>query len=393
MLKWGPRLALAIAIAMVSAPTPRADGSMVAIVGATVIDGTGRAPIANGVVVIAHGRIAAVGSPDRVPVPKTAEIIDVRGKWLIPGLIDAHIHFFQSAGLYTRPDVIDLRSIVPYAQERAANRTRLPATLARYLASGVTGVVDVGGPLWNFEVREQARQMRFAPQMAVAGPLIATYAPDELNHEDPPIVRVTTAGAARAEVRRQLAFGSDLIKIWFIRWRGQDLDGELAWIRAAIDEAHRGGVRVAVHATELETARAAVHAGADVLVHSVEREPVDAAFLALLRAKGVIYTTTLGVYEGYMKVLRQRPRMTDIDRRIGDAAVIDTFDDLAQLPESAIPGWVATAPPPIDPVTLANLERVQAAGIVIAAGTDAGNIGTLHGPALHREMELMAEAG
>ncbi|MGH8521633.1 MAG: amidohydrolase family protein, partial [Gammaproteobacteria bacterium] len=127
-----------------------------AFVGATLIDGTGRASRPDATVLIENEHISAVGNTSALTIPKNAKIFDVSGKWIVPGLIDAHVHFFQSGGLYTRPDVIDLRAVRPYEKEIAGIREQLPATLARYLASGVTSVVDMGGPNWTFEVRELA---------------------------------------------------------------------------------------------------------------------------------------------------------------------------------------------------------------------------------------------
>jgi len=63
-----------------------------------------------------------------------------------PGLVDAHVHFFQSGGAYTRPDAVDLRKVRPYEREIALLKAALPRTFARYLLCGVTSVVDVGGP-------------------------------------------------------------------------------------------------------------------------------------------------------------------------------------------------------------------------------------------------------
>ncbi len=371
-----------------------AHADTMAIVGATLIDGTGAPPIDDGVVVIEGERIAAVGRRDEIRLAPGTRVLDAGGKWIIPGLIDAHIHFFQSGGLYTRPDIIDLRAVRPFDEELAFIRERLPLTLARYLASGVTSVVDVGGPLWTFDLRDSARAALLVPRVAVTGPLLATRAPAAFASDDPPIVRVGSPDEARRLVRRLAARNPDLVKIWFVRTRLQNFAAELAWVAAAIDEAHAAGLRVAVHATELETARAVVRAGADVLVHSVEDRPVDDAFIRLLHERGVVYTTTLIVKEGYREVLGQHVRLSAIERRLGDPEVIDSLDDLAEIPASLRPVWLRRRPPrPTDPVMLANLERLMRAGVRVAAGSDAGNIGTLHGPALHRELELMAEAG
>jgi len=78
-------------------------------------------------------------------VPAGAKRIDGKGKWVVPGLIDSHVHFFQSGNLYTRPDVADFNAWMPYAKEVERNKARLPATFKIWLASGVTSVVDIVG--------------------------------------------------------------------------------------------------------------------------------------------------------------------------------------------------------------------------------------------------------
>jgi len=230
--------------------------------------------------------------------------------------------------------------------------------------------------------------------VAVAGPLLSTYVPSELQTDDPANIKVTSPQQARRVVRRELAYRPDLIKIWFIPLPGESLAEQTAWVQAAIEESHAAEVRVAVHATQLEVARAAVSAGADILAHSVDDRPVDDAFIKLLRERKVVYVTTLIVNEGYQGVLGQTVKLTDIERRMGDPETIATWSDLARLPVWKRPLWsFRSFRWPSRDVMFANLKRLQQGGVTIAAGTDAGNIGTLHGPALHRELERMAEAG
>ena len=368
-----------------------AGAAPIAFLGATVLDGTGAPPLANATVVIDGDRIVAVGPSAVVPVPADATRLDVRGKWLLPGLIDSHMHFFQSGGAFARPDVIDLRAIRSYADEVAAVRAAIPATLARTLASGITTVVDFGGPTWTFDVRDLAARTPAAPRVAVSGPLLTPYLPPEIAVADPPMIQIATPAQARAEVRRLAAQRPDLIKIWFVR-AGPDLSPQMAWIRAVIDEAHAAGLRVAVHATDLRLARAAVEAGADVLGHGVDDVVVDAPFVFQLQAQGVVYTPTFAVVEGYARALGLAFRPTTMENRTGDPAAIESILQLAQLPVR--PRGVFLAPvPPLDPESAANLRRLRDAGVRIAAGSDAGNIGTLHGPGLHRELELMVQAG
>jgi imidazolonepropionase-like amidohydrolase len=382
----------ALLLLALTACSPKGSGPpTLVLVGATLIDGTGTPAVPDSIVIIEGDRIAAAGPRAQVGVPKDARIINAKDKWLIPGLVDAHVHFFQSGGLYTRPDIIDLRDRVPYEQERRGIRNALPQTFRRYLCSGVTSVVDVGGPMLNFQMRSQAAQAEAAPRVAVAGPLISTVSRDQFG-DDPPILRADTPEDARTFVRRQLARNPDLIKIWFIRRPDQTLEEAAAIARTTIEEAHAGGVRVAVHATELDTAKTSVRAGADILVHSVTDQPVDDEFIQLLKENDVVYTTTLVVFEGYQKVFTQQVHLTDIDRGCGDPAIVATWDDLADLPQEQRPGRPARFDRGAE-MMRANLRRLQEAGVTIAAGTDAGNIGTLHGPALHREFELMAESG
>ena len=397
----------------VAAAVPAADG--LAVVGATVIDGTGAAPIVDGVVLVQGERIAAVGPRARVSLPKGITIVDGRGKWVVPGLVDAHVHFFQSGGPYTRPDVVDLRAQRSYAREIALLKEALPRTFARYLMCGITSVADVGGPFWNFEVREKASHTAMAPRVAVAGPLISTVARPELDVGDPPIIKITTPDEARALVRRELERKPDLVKMWFIvRSLGSeslarssnggalrtpptpsasdDIAVGKAIAEATVDEARKGGVRTAVHATELETARAAVEAGASVLVHSVFDKPVDDAFVDLLKRKDVVYTPTLFVMSGYELVLGSRFTPTAAESRWGDPDVLAAIEEVKGRPELS-----ARPRRPLDAerrrIPMDNLKRLSAAGVAIAAGTDAGNIGTLHAVSIFRELRLMVEAG
>jgi imidazolonepropionase-like amidohydrolase len=384
-------LALASFTALLAAAPPLALAQGLAIVGATVVDGTA-APIPDAVVLIRGDRIQAVGSRAKVALPKGITIIDGRGKWVAPGLVDAHVHFFQSGGAYTRPDVIDLRKLRPYEREITLLKEALPRTFARYLLCGVTSVVDVGGHFWNFEVRDAAARTLLAPRVAVAGPLVSTVARPDLDIGDPPIIKITTPDEARALVRRELERKPDLMKVWFVYRPGDDLAAGKALVAATVDEARKGGVRTAVHATELETARAAVEAGADVLVHSVFDKPVDDAFVDLLKRRGVIYIPTLFVRMGYALVLTGSFTPTPAERRWADPAVLATFDEVKGRPE--LKSWAGRSVS-ADQAGIAaqNLKRIAAAGVTIAAGTDAGNIGTLHGPSVFREFRLMAEAG
>jgi imidazolonepropionase-like amidohydrolase len=256
----------------------------------------------------------------------------------------------------------------------------------------------VGGPFWNFDVRTAAARTAAAPRVAVAGPLISMIDRPQLDLGDPPIIKITSPEAARALVERELARKPDYIKVWFIHQAGDDLAAQEAIVKATADAAHAAGVRLAVHATEFIVAKAALRAGADYLVHSVEDEPVDGEFLALAKRNRALYCPTLFVYQGYGLALSNTWRPTADEARLADPEILAAMNDLTRMPKDKIPPRVAKrmaeAKPPEPPtVALRNLRTVWDAGITVVMGTDAGNIGTLHGPSVFREMALMQSAG
>src|SRR2546423_3235704 len=165
-------------------------------------------------VLIENGRIAEVGN--RGAPAGEVKVIDCTGKFILPGYIDTHVHFFQSGDLYTRPDGADLNSIRPYKDEVAWIKSHLDDTFARYIRSGITSVVDVGGPFWNFEVRKTANATAEAPRVAVAGPLISSVSRQPLDLGDPPIVKIDNPDQAREFVRKLAEQKPDLMKIWYI---------------------------------------------------------------------------------------------------------------------------------------------------------------------------------
>jgi imidazolonepropionase-like amidohydrolase len=394
-------IAAAIGLLCAGAAGPAAPQGVIAIVDATVVhpDRDGSDAIRpHSTVVIDGPRISAVGPSASTPVPKGARVVDGAGKWLIPGLIDGHVHFFQSGNFYTRPDGLDLTKRVPYASEVARNKARLAATFKVWIASGVTTVVDVGGPMWNFQVRQAARSAEAAPYVAVAGPLVSMVADPKLELDDPPIIKAASAQEGVALVARQLAFKPDYIKVWFIHQPGTDLAAQEAIVRAVGEAAHQAGVPLAVHATELQTAKAALRAGADYLVHSVQDEPVDAEFLALIKRNKALYCPTLWVLSGYRTAFAGLWRPTPAEQRLADPQILSMMRDLEHIPKEELPPRIvermAEAKPAEPPsMMLRNLKAVHDAGVPVVMGTDAGNIGTLHGPSVFREMALMQDAG
>jgi cytosine/adenosine deaminase-related metal-dependent hydrolase len=187
-------------------------------------------------VVIKGSRIDAVGSSEPMTmIPGDTLVIEGAGRWLLPGFIDTHIHFFQSGDPYTRPDVVDLSEQVPYEREDARNRDRLSVTFRTWLASGVTSVMDMGGPFWNFVVREEAMRRVDAPRVLVTGPLFSMVARPLLELNDPPIIKVTNREEVRRWAERQLVKKPNYLKVWFIHLPLDDFKEQEDIVRAVGD--------------------------------------------------------------------------------------------------------------------------------------------------------------
>ena len=379
-----------------------ADAEKFALINGTLINPGTEQVLTAARILIDGDRITDFGNEITASVSKDARVIDCAGKFILPGYIDTHVHFFQSGDLFTRPDVVDLTKVRPYPDEIAWIKRNLPDTFGRYLRSGITSVVDVGGPFWNFEMRKIANSTTKAPRVVVAGPLISSVSRPQLDLGDPPIVKIDTPDQAREFVRKLAAQNPDLVKIWYIVDKDHPVDSFRPIVRATVEESHARKLRVAVHATELETARAALEEGADVLVHSVIDKKVDDAFVKLLKDRHTILCPTLVVFERYGRTFANKLNLTSEEKAWGNPEVIATLD-VTKIPQDQLPERIKTAL--ADPnaaldrikkvydVALKNLKTLEDAGITIAAGTDAGNIGTIHGPALFREFQLMKEAG
>ena len=391
-------VAVVASVLLGAAPAPLAGQVARAIVGATLLDGTGAAPVADAVVVVRAGRIACAGSRRTCPVPSGARRIDARGGWLIPGLIDAHVHFSQTGWFDGRPDAADVRDQFPYPEVEARLEAHPEPFFRSYLCSGITSVFDVGGYPWTWGLRDRFANDPRAPRIAAAGPLLSTIdfwlnLPGQQQ-----FIYMANDSIVRETVRSHAAFHSDAVKLWYIMPpQPPDTSRVQALVRAAGEEAHRHHLRFIVHATGLWEAKDALRAGADVLVHSVFDRPVDDEFLQLARSNHVVYIPTLTVGEGYLEAGRGT-----VDGRLYPLACADSIS-LARVrsgpvhPQRGQAWWTDTAATKSIQQEVAtgqaNAKRVQEAGITLAVGTDAGNPGTLHGPSIYRELQLLSEAG
>ena len=354
-------------------------------------------------VLIQDGRIAGMGK--KLKTSSSVQVIDGSGKYLMPGLVDAHVHFFQSGGLYTRPDAIDLRKYKPYADEIQWVHNHMENFLCRYIAAGITTVVDVGSTINFLKQRDSFRNKTYAPTVYMTGPLLTTWEPEVFKNlgDDEPFYLMKTPDEARRYVEKQLPYKPDFIKIWYIV-QGRNIDSaahqHLPLVKAAIDEAHKSGLRVAVHATERITAQLAVEAGADFLVHDIEDEPIDAAFVQLLKTKNTVLSPTLVVAGNYYKTFGQYYTITADDLQYAHPTPLNSLLDLKKLKDTALTNRYRRSIlnnknffDREDSIRRLNLKKLMDGGVTVATGTDAGNIGTQHVSSYFDELNAMQQSG
>src|SRR2546421_206274 len=208
-------LLFAFALTLASTAFAKPSGATLIVNGTAIDPGTGKI-IPNAAIKIEGDHITSIVQNSKDLSAKGDSVIDAKGKFILPGYIDTHVHFFQSGDIYTRPDGLDLNSIRPYKQETEWIRSHLDDAFARYLRCGITSVIDIGGPLWNFEMRKRANATAKAPRVAAAGPLISSVSRPQLDLGDPPIVKIDTPDQGREMVRKLAAQNPDYIKIWYI---------------------------------------------------------------------------------------------------------------------------------------------------------------------------------
>lgn len=370
--------------------------------GATVFDGTGKT-IENAVVIIKDGRIQEIGGQD-VKIPKNATTIDLSGKFITPGLVDAHIHFAQTGFFDGRPDVVDIRDSINYKDLQADLKENPKSYYEAYLRSGVTAVYDVGGFPWSIERQKTAENNLMAPHVAAAGPLFSGYPEARLSTfnigDDKQMIHLSDPEFGRATVRKHSSLGSTGIKIWGVQLKDSTFMNSL---RAVADETTIQKNKLIVHATNLNEAKEALRLGAKVLVHSVDDAEIDEEFIKLAKANNVIYLPTLTVTRGYLNTFRSllKERKVNDPNNVMDhraKELLKTSTDYfsffpaqvnLEMQMNAFEQRVLKSEAVMDK----NLKKLYDAGITIAVATDAGNPGTFHGISIYDEMEAMQKAG
>ncbi len=375
------RLGLVLLVAL-AACTPR-HKDRIALVGGNLISGAGDPVLRDAVIVVYRGKIETIAPREGFEIPKTATEVDVTGSWIIPGLIDGHVH-----------------------TERWA--------LSRYVAAGVTTVRDVHGPQDSIlALREEAGLGGLiAPRIYSAGAMIdgapATYAD---------ATEVKNAEEARRAVDRRAVLGVDFLKLY------TRITPEL--LKPLMDEASNFNLKVTAH-LGLTDALTASRMGVGSIEHltgipeAISKTPEK--FYAEHRAsffRGWTYfekswagldSASLGRVAATLAEARTTMIPTlvlhETLSRLDDPAVL-TGDDLKSMPDSQIrkwdvPGMIARAgwtgaDFAAFRASRANqdlfLREFRAAGGRIVAGTDATNQMLVPGLSLHTELELLVGAG
>ena len=251
-----------------------------AVTGATVIDPLAAAPLADGVVLIEDGRITAVGAAADVDVPAGTSVIDARGKFVIPGLMDANVHLYLN---------LDLETLVKY--EGRYHEIVLEAAQLT-LKTGQTTVFDTWGPLGALAKARDMINGGEAPGSRIYfagniigfdGPLSADFRAAAAAHVSKSFVRRTneawvhgtgrdlmwmTPDSVRAVIREYTGTGVDFLKY------GSSGHVEMFFIsfservqRVIVEEGHRAGMTVQTHTTSVESIDMAIEAGADIITH------------------------------------------------------------------------------------------------------------------------------
>ena len=401
---WGRILA---AWLLLAGGLPTTTHGQVALVGATAIIGDGSSPIVESVVVVDGERITCVGTTSDCPIPDLVERVDVSGRFITPGLVDAHVHFSQTGWWDGRPDGLPAPEIYPYLETSRGLRSDPGRWHRSYLCSGITAVFDVGGHPWTTTLPSASENDALAVHVRAAGPLIthATRTALMADEEHYTFLPMDTPAEVARSIRSLVEMGSSAVKVWYLRpsaERRNELDARLMQIG---DLARDAGLDLIVHATDLREAKAALRAGAKFLVHSVDDQFVDEEFLDLLRANQAVYAPTL-VVRGFSSraiasIALNEPYPIDDPNGCVDPGTVDKVNGTRALQELIRPSQ--RAPEAIyrrmeqsgmsSLVKAENLRRVHEAEGIVATSTDAGNPLTLHGPSIYNEMEAMQEAG
>lgn len=349
---------------------------------ATVIDGTGGGPVADGTIVISRGRIEQIGPDGRIQIPAGAEVVDLTGKTVIPGIINLHGH----VGL-----VKDLNQDMQHY-----TLDNVQAQLRTYALYGVTTTTSLGVDsdlivqLRNDRSREPLSEARV--YTALQGFTCPNGYPTHIPSIKGVVLEVSSPSQARASVEKLAERGADVVKIWVDDHHDTFEKLDPTVYGAIIDQAHKHNLKVFAHVYELSDARQLVEAGIDVLAHSIRDVEVDPDLITRLKRNQVTVVATLSREQSTF-IYAEPPGWLDSPffRRGTTPDIIDAVKTVLGPAQSRDPearinqNGFETA--------MRNLKRLADAGVRIGFGTDSGPPGRFQGFFAHWEMELMVQAG
>jgi imidazolonepropionase-like amidohydrolase len=369
-------LAAAAVGVLLSVGTARAESIVIEHV--TLLDGT-HAPQADMTVATEGERIATV-VPSALAHGLKGRRIDGRGKYLMPGLMDVHIHLRGGFDPGPRPD----------ADPGPPNRQEGVEALASFLYAGVTTVLDVGNrPEHILPLRADERAGRvLAPRIFATGNLI-TYPG---SHGDRVALRISDFEKDKALLDKHIAEQRpDVLKLtldeegWGSRPMIPLMPVDL--LAKVIRYYNLHGIRTTVHVSSELRSLEAIYAGSDTLAHPVIQGPVSDSFVKLMAAKKTPFASTLTIGDNYNRLV-EHPEYLDQPLYVASFSAAERTRLKTRIREewktSRWTQWMKV----MNPVAEENVRKVHEAGGVVACGTDQSS-----GPATQRELELLAEAG
>ncbi len=367
-----------IATVVVLAGVPAAFASSLLIENVTLIDGTGRPPVSPAWVLVENDRIRRV-SRRAIEAPAGSERIDGSGKYLLPGLVDMHVHL--AGGVEVTPEGL---------LEPELDRAKGVRALHSYLYTGVTSIYDAGNvPDYILGLRKDERSGKLMSPRIYATGGIVTY-PGSHGSSDFATL-VDSWPEAKPLLDAHIARQPDVVKLTFEErgWGSRPMIPKLPveLMQRIIEYYNDRGIRSTVHTSSELRARQAIFAGVDSLAHPVIQGPITDSFARLMGAKKIPMVTTLTIGENYSR-LAEHPEY--LDRPMYRATL--TPDEIHYLKivkrkeyqQRKWTWWMKL----MTGIAQQNVYKVWKAGGVLVAGTDQSS-----GPALHRELELLADAG
>ena len=341
-------------------PGPAAARTPLALVGGTLIDGTGAASVRDSVVLIVGDRIEKVGTVASLPVPAGYTKVSTEGMTVLPGLWDPHVHLIYGG----HPDLIYW--LGKYAPQ--FERVTIPASARQMLLAGVTSVRDLGAPYQSIvSVRKQIASGTLpGPTIYTAGMVLMNGAPPAMTH----VWSVGDAADAAAKTRQLIDAGMDIIKVANAEQIG------IAPFRAIVKEAHARQRKVTAHGRTDAEIRLGLSAGVDEFQHigtASAEYPSDIVATIRKRVKTgppLYWSLTVGAQLNEAYLANNPELLEDPSAFIGLPAAIE-----ADVRQAIAKRKAAKADPQVRSVIKRKVSQLRSLGVQFVFGSDVGGFG------------------